>query len=52
MNKRLGVERRFIGGTKGSHLVLDNPELLAACGGDEIFFENEDGRITLLLPYF
>ena len=52
VNQRLGVERRFIGGTKGSHIVLDNPALLAACGGDEIFFENEDGRITLLLPYF
>ncbi len=43
--------QRFIGGTKGSHLMLDNPELLAALGDSEIFFENEDGRIVLLLPF-
>ncbi len=52
VNQRLGFEQRFIGGTKGSHLVLDNPALLAATGGGEIFFENEDGRIVLILPYF
>ena len=52
VNRRLGSSQRFIGGTKGSHLVLDNPELLAATGGGEIFFENEDGRIVLILPYF
>lgn len=44
--------QRFIGGTKGSHLVLDCPELLAAARDSEIFFENADGRIVLILPYF
>ncbi|MYD11303.1 MAG: glycerol-3-phosphate dehydrogenase/oxidase [Chloroflexi bacterium] len=44
--------QRFIGGTKGSHLVLDNSELLAAARDSEIFFENADGRIVLILPYF
>ncbi|MCY3573711.1 MAG: glycerol-3-phosphate dehydrogenase/oxidase [Chloroflexi bacterium] len=52
VNQRLGIQQRFIGGTKGSHLVLDNPALLAAAGGGEIFFENEDGRIVLILPFF
>ena len=52
VNRRLGARQRFIGGTKGSHLVLDNPALLAATGGGEIFFEHEDGRIVLILPYF
>ncbi len=52
VNQRLGNQQRFIGGTKGSHLVLDNPTLLAATGGGEIFFENADGRIVLILPYF
>ena len=52
VNKRLGITQRFIGGTKGCHLVLDNPALLQATGGGEIFFENEDGRIVLILPYF
>ena len=39
-----------MGGTKGSHIVLDNPELLAACDGREMFFENTDGRIVLIYP--
>ena len=43
---------RFIGGAKGSHLVLDHAELLAALGGGEFYFENDDGRLVLLLPFF
>ena len=39
-----------MGGTKGSHIVLDNPELLAATGGRELFFEHDDGRIVLIYP--
>jgi glycerol-3-phosphate dehydrogenase len=39
-----------MGGTKGSHIVLDHPELLAACNGREIFFEHTDGRIVLIYP--
>jgi glycerol-3-phosphate dehydrogenase len=49
-NAQLGRETRFMGGTKGSHIVLDHPELLAATGGREIFFEHEDGRIVLIYP--
>lgn len=51
-NYSLGLSTRFIGGTKGSHLVLDNPELRAAIGENEFFFENEDGRIVLILPLY
>ncbi len=43
--------QRFIGGAKGSHLILDNPALLEAAQDSEIFFENEDGRIVLILPF-
>ncbi|CAN5308298.1 glycerol-3-phosphate dehydrogenase/oxidase [soil metagenome] len=49
-NKALGRATSYMGGTKGSHIVLDNPELYAACGGGEIFFENNDGRIVLIYP--
>ena len=49
-NTALGQPSTFMGGTKGSHIVLDNPELLAATGGREIFFEHEDGRIVLIYP--
>ena len=49
-NEALGTRTRFLGGTKGSHIVLDHPELLAATAGREIFFENSDGRIVLIYP--
>lgn len=49
-NDALGQPSTFMGGTKGSHIVLDSPELLAATGGREIFFEHEDGRIVLIYP--
>lgn len=52
VNRDLGLETRYIGGTKGSHLVLDHPELRAAVGEHEFFFENDDGRIVLVLPWF
>lgn len=51
VNGALGENTRFIGGTKGSHLVLDYPELREAIGETEMFFENDDGRIVLILPY-
>ncbi len=51
VNKAMNTPSRFIGGTKGSHLIVDHPDLLAATGNHEIFFENEDGRIVLILPY-
>ncbi|MCY4061989.1 MAG: glycerol-3-phosphate dehydrogenase/oxidase [Chloroflexi bacterium] len=44
--------KRFIGGTKGSHLILDHPALLEATGGSEFYFENKDGRLVLILPFF
>ncbi len=49
-NQALGEASAFMGGTKGSHIVLDNPALLAATGGREIFFEHSDGRIVLIYP--
>jgi glycerol-3-phosphate dehydrogenase len=49
-NRSLGQETRMIGGTKGSHLILDHPELRDALGGHEFFFENKDGRIVLIYP--
>ncbi len=50
VNGKLGLSTRYIGGTKGSHIVVDNPELRAALGENEFFFENKDGRIVLLFP--
>ncbi len=36
-NGALGVETAFMGGTKGSHIVIDHAGLLAACAGRDIF---------------
>jgi glycerol-3-phosphate dehydrogenase len=49
-NAALGRPTRYMGGTKGSHIVLDNAELLAATHGRELFFENDDGRVVLIYP--
>ena len=51
-NMTLGLSTRFIGGTKGSHLILANPELRTAIGNNEFFFENKDGRIVLIYPLY
>lgn len=49
-NLALGDPTAYMGGTKGSHIVLDNADLLAATGGRELFFEHKDGRIVLIYP--
>jgi glycerol-3-phosphate dehydrogenase len=49
-NGALGGQTAFMGGTKGSHIVVDNPQLFEATRGREIFFENSDGRIVLIYP--
>jgi glycerol-3-phosphate dehydrogenase len=49
-NAAFGGESAYMGGTKGSHIVVDNAELLEATKGREIFFENDDGRIVLIYP--
>ena len=51
VNAGLGFSHRYIGGTKGSNLVLDHPELRDAIGRHEFFFENNDGRIVLVFPF-
>jgi glycerol-3-phosphate dehydrogenase len=51
-NKEIGIPTRFIGGTKGSHLVLDHPQLRQSIGENEFFFENKDGRIVLIFPLY
>jgi glycerol-3-phosphate dehydrogenase len=49
-NDALGMPTKFMGGTKGSHIVLDHPDLYNELAGRELFFENNDGRIVLIYP--
>ena len=49
-NRKLGLSTRFIGGTKGSHIVLKHDELRRVIGEHEFYFENKDGRLVLIYP--
>jgi len=51
-NHKLGLSTRFIGGTKGSHIVVKHDKLREAIGENEFFFENKDGRIVLIFPLY
>jgi len=42
---------RLIGGTKGSHLVLDSAALRAALGDRGVYAEADDGRPVFVLPF-
>ncbi|WP_075182634.1 glycerol-3-phosphate dehydrogenase/oxidase [Pantoea sp. 1.19] len=53
LNQQLAAPApRLIGGTKGSHLILDCPALHAALDGEMIYFENREGRICILFPWY
>ncbi len=43
---------RLVSGTKGSHLILDNAELVAALDDHMVYFENSDGRVCIVFPFF
>ena len=51
VNATLGVGGRLIGGTRGSHVVLDHPELVRQLNGRMVYFEADDGRICLVFDY-
>lgn len=49
-NSAMHRESRLIGGTKGSHLVVDHPELHKLCQGHMLFYVNTDARICIFYP--
>jgi glycerol-3-phosphate dehydrogenase len=51
-NRKIGISSKYIAGTKGSHVIVDHPELRAATGSNEFFFENKDGRIMWICPMY
>lgn len=51
VNTTLGVSAKLIGGTKGSHIIVDNPDLVAMLDGRMIYYEANDGRICLVFDY-
>ena len=50
-NGTLGLETRFMGGTKGSHLVIDNQSLYNALGDRMVYYEHADGRICITFRF-
>lgn len=47
-----GKQTALIGGTKGSHLVLDSSALLEAIGERMVYFANREGRVCILFAHF
>ena len=51
VNALLGLQTRLMGGSKGAHLVVENPELHAALNGHMVYFGTADGRVNLVYPF-
>jgi len=50
-NAILGAPTEFIGGTKGSHLVVDCPELYNAIGDQMVYYQHADGRVCIVFRF-
>lgn len=48
VDHRLGIEAELIGGTRGSHVVLDRPDLARQLGDTMLYFETPDHRACLI----
>ena len=50
-NAILGIDTHFMGGTKGSHLVVDCPQLYHALGDRMVYYQHTDGRVCIVFPF-
>jgi glycerol-3-phosphate dehydrogenase len=50
-NRDLGLETDYMGGTKGSHLVVDNPQLCRTLDGQMVYYQHADGRVCIVFPF-
>lgn len=50
-NQALGVTTKLMGGTKGSHLVIDNRALYNALGDRMVYYEHDDGRVCITFRF-
>jgi len=50
-NRDLGLETHYMGGTKGSHLVVDNARLHRMLGGQMVYYQHADGRVCIVFPF-
>jgi glycerol-3-phosphate dehydrogenase len=52
VNNGLGVTSHYMGGSKGSHLIVKHRRLLEALRGRMMYFGCKDGRFNLIYPFF
>ena len=52
VNGSLGIASAYMGGSKGSHLIVRNKKLLQALKGRMMYFGCKDGRFNLTYPFF
>jgi len=50
-NAILGSPTRFMGPTKGSHLVVDCPDLHRALADQMVYYQHADGRVCIVFPF-
>ena len=50
-NAALGFTTRYMGPTKGSHLVVDNKDLHRALDGRMVYYQYDDGRVCIAFPF-
>ncbi|MDO9414538.1 glycerol-3-phosphate dehydrogenase/oxidase [Pararhizobium sp.] len=48
VDRRLSIEKRLIGGTRGSHLIMRRPDLARQLGDGMLYFETRDFRACLI----
>lgn len=46
-----GLTSRYVQGTKGSHVILNNRKLHDALNGSMVYYENRENRVCILFPY-
>ena len=51
VNTAIGLDTRLMGGSKGAHIVVENPALHAALNGHMVYFGTADGRVNLAYPF-
>lgn len=50
-NRALGVETGYMGGTKGSHLVVENEALRRALDDRMVYYQHHDGRVCIAFEF-
>jgi glycerol-3-phosphate dehydrogenase len=52
VNDGLGIPSQYMGGSKGSHLIVKHQGLVNALQGRMMYFGCKDGRFNLIYPFF